>query len=81
MRCDEGTNPPESQALGRLVAEIGVAPSSPLEYLVFGSLPTGTAACWSRRRGVPVALSYRCGRERVLSETAYLLQTSSSGSP
>jgi uncharacterized protein len=34
VHCDEGTNPPESQALGRLVAEIGVAPSSPLEYLV-----------------------------------------------
>ena len=28
------TNPPESQALGRLVAEIGVAPAAPLEYLV-----------------------------------------------
>ena len=34
VRCDDGTNPPESQALGRLVAEIGVAPASPLEYLV-----------------------------------------------
>ena len=27
-------NPPESLALGRLITEIGVAPSSPLEYLV-----------------------------------------------
>jgi hypothetical protein len=34
VRCDAAANPPESQALGRLVAEIGVAPSSPLEYLV-----------------------------------------------
>jgi Bacteriophage tail sheath protein len=34
VRCDAGVNPPESQALGRLVAEIGVAPASPLEYLV-----------------------------------------------
>jgi len=34
VRCDEALNPPESQALGRLVTEVGVAPSSPLEYLV-----------------------------------------------
>ena len=34
VRCDDGLNPPSSQALGRLIAEVGVAPSSPLEYLV-----------------------------------------------
>jgi hypothetical protein len=34
VRCDDGTNPPRSQALGRLVAEIGVAPAAPLEYLI-----------------------------------------------
>lgn len=34
VRCDEALNPPQSQALGRLIAEIGVAPASPLEYLV-----------------------------------------------
>jgi hypothetical protein len=34
VRCDAGTNPPGSQGLGRLVAEIGVALSAPLEYLV-----------------------------------------------
>lgn len=34
VRSDGGVNTPESQALGRLVAEIGVAPASPLEYLV-----------------------------------------------
>lgn len=34
VRCDNGTNPPQSQALGRLVAEIGVAPAAPLEYLI-----------------------------------------------
>ena len=34
VRCDDALNPPESQALGRLVAEIGVALSRPLEYLV-----------------------------------------------
>lgn len=34
VRCDDGLNPPPSQGLGRLVAEIGVAPASPLEYLI-----------------------------------------------
>ena len=34
VRCDDELNPPIVQALGRLVAEVGVAPSSPLEYLV-----------------------------------------------
>jgi Bacteriophage tail sheath protein len=34
VRCDDATNPPQSQALGRLVAEIGVAPAAPLEYLI-----------------------------------------------
>jgi hypothetical protein len=34
VRCDDALNPPESQALGRLVTEIGVALSRPLEYLV-----------------------------------------------
>ncbi len=34
VRCDDRLNPASSQAAGRLVAEIGVAPSSPLEYLV-----------------------------------------------
>jgi hypothetical protein len=34
VRCDENLNPPWSQGLGRLVAEVGVAPAEPLEYLV-----------------------------------------------
>lgn len=34
VRCDETTNPPRSQALGRLVAEVGIAPAAPLEFLV-----------------------------------------------
>ncbi|MFI6151718.1 phage tail sheath C-terminal domain-containing protein [Kitasatospora sp. NPDC051170] len=34
VRCDEALNPGWSQGLGRLVAEIGVAPAQPLEYLV-----------------------------------------------
>ena len=34
VHCDDRLNPPESLALGRLITEIGVAPSSPLEYLV-----------------------------------------------
>jgi uncharacterized protein len=34
VQCDDALNPPYSQGLGRLVAEIGVAPSTPLEFLV-----------------------------------------------
>ncbi|MBG0737924.1 phage tail sheath family protein [Paeniglutamicibacter antarcticus] len=34
VQCDDGLNPPQSQGLGRLVAEIGVAPAFPLEYLL-----------------------------------------------
>ncbi len=34
VQSDDGLNPPQSQGLGRLVAEVGVAPAFPLEYLV-----------------------------------------------
>ncbi len=34
VRCDPGLNPPQTQALGRLVAEVGVALAAPLEFLV-----------------------------------------------
>jgi hypothetical protein len=34
VQCDDRLNPPESQALGRLIALVGVAPARPLEYLV-----------------------------------------------
>ncbi|PBC67586.1 hypothetical protein BX265_8200 [Streptomyces sp. TLI_235] len=34
VRCDDELNPGWSPGLGRLVAEIGVAPAQPLEYLV-----------------------------------------------
>ncbi|RZT17523.1 hypothetical protein EV649_5070 [Kribbella sp. VKM Ac-2569] len=34
VRCGDDVNPVSSLALGRLVAEIGVAPSSPLEYVM-----------------------------------------------
>ncbi|WP_053689692.1 phage tail sheath subtilisin-like domain-containing protein [Streptomyces sp. WM6372] len=34
VRCDERLNPGWSGGLGRVVAEIGVAPAQPLEYLV-----------------------------------------------
>jgi uncharacterized protein len=34
VQCDDALNPGSSTALGRLVAEIGVCPSSPLEYLL-----------------------------------------------
>jgi hypothetical protein len=34
VRCDESLNPRWSSDLGRLVAEVGVAPAEPLEFLV-----------------------------------------------
>jgi uncharacterized protein len=34
VQCDDQLNPPESQGLGQLIAEVGIAPASPLEYLV-----------------------------------------------
>lgn len=34
VRCDDTLNSAPVQALGRLIAEIGVAPASPLEYLI-----------------------------------------------
>lgn len=34
VRCDDSLNPPQSQSLGQMIAEIGVAPASPLEYLL-----------------------------------------------
>ncbi|MFH8251262.1 phage tail sheath family protein [Microbacterium sp. B2969] len=34
VRCGDDVNPPSSQALGRFVAEIGVAPAVPLEYIL-----------------------------------------------
>ncbi len=34
VQCDDGVNPAQSQAEGRLVALVGVAPVSPLEYVV-----------------------------------------------
>lgn len=35
VKCDEETNPPESVRLGRVITEIGVAPSKPAEFVVF----------------------------------------------
>jgi phage tail sheath protein FI len=34
VACDDSLNPQESQRQGRLIAEVGVAPASPLEYLI-----------------------------------------------
>jgi phage tail sheath protein FI len=34
VQCDDGVNPRQSQEQGRLIAVVGVAPASPLEYLV-----------------------------------------------
>lgn len=35
IRCDEVTNPRQTTDQGRLICEIGVAPSAPSEYIVF----------------------------------------------
>ncbi|WP_338699852.1 phage tail sheath C-terminal domain-containing protein [Bradyrhizobium sp. 26S5] len=35
VKCDDETNPPESIKLGRVVTEIGVAPSTPAEFVIF----------------------------------------------
>ncbi|MGD2205802.1 MAG: phage tail sheath subtilisin-like domain-containing protein [Anaerolineae bacterium] len=34
VRCDEVTSPPEARAEGRLIAEIGVAPTVPYEFII-----------------------------------------------
>jgi len=34
VRCDEGNNPPDERDLGRLLAEVRVAPAQPLEFVV-----------------------------------------------
>jgi phage tail sheath protein FI len=34
VRCDEGNNPPDARANGQLLAEVGVAPSKPFEFVV-----------------------------------------------
>jgi phage tail sheath protein FI len=34
VRCGDDVNPPASLALGRLIAEIGVAPAVPLEFII-----------------------------------------------
>ncbi|MER5728122.1 phage tail sheath C-terminal domain-containing protein [Streptomyces sp. NPDC002138] len=44
VHCDERLNPAWSQGLGRLVAEIGVAPAQPLEYLVLRIAQDGDGA-------------------------------------
>jgi phage tail sheath protein FI len=35
VKCDQETNPPESVDLGRVITEIGVAPSKPAEFVIF----------------------------------------------
>jgi phage tail sheath protein FI len=34
VKCDEENNPPRERDLGRLIAEVGVAPSQPFEFIV-----------------------------------------------
>lgn len=35
VKCDEGTNPPESRLLGRVIIEVGVAIVQPAEFVIF----------------------------------------------
>lgn len=35
VKCDAETNPPDSVLLGRVITEIGVAPSKPAEFVIF----------------------------------------------
>ena len=35
VKCDEDLNPPESVETGRLVVEVGIAPTKPAEFVVF----------------------------------------------
>jgi uncharacterized protein len=35
VKCDEETNPPESIDQGRLVVEVGIAPTKPAEFVIF----------------------------------------------
>lgn len=34
VKCDDGNNPPAERAHGRLLAEVGVAPSQPFEFII-----------------------------------------------
>jgi phage tail sheath protein FI len=34
VRCDEGNNPPDDRAQGRMLAEVGVAPVRPFEFII-----------------------------------------------
>lgn len=46
VKCDDETNPSEVIEQGRVVTEIGIAPTKPAEFVVFrlANLPTGTSA-------------------------------------
>ena len=35
VHCNATTNPPDTVAVGQVIAEIGVAPSKPAEFVVF----------------------------------------------
>lgn len=41
VRCDEGNNPPAERDNGRLLAEVGVAPSYPFEFIILRVGRTG----------------------------------------
>ena len=43
VKCDEETNPPEVIDVGQLIAEVGLAPVKPAEFVIFriGQMPAG----------------------------------------
>jgi uncharacterized protein len=44
VKCDDETNPPASILLGRVITEIGVAPSKPAEFVIFRIMQTDGGA-------------------------------------
>ena len=67
VRCDDENNPPAERANGRLLAEVGVAPSMPFEFVVLRvGRDGGTASRSSRldaeRVGRCADGRARCGR-------------------
>ncbi|MCW2714561.1 MAG: tail sheath protein [Frankiales bacterium] len=57
VRCDLDNNPPEERAVGRLLVEVGVAPSQPFEFVVLrvgrvsDALDVQESPAWTARAG------------------------------
>jgi hypothetical protein len=41
VRCDDGLNPIQVEQAGQLLAQVGIAPAEPLEFIVLGLARTG----------------------------------------